>query len=86
MSESGIRERTALPGKSLSGRGLTMGSSGNISVKLDDGWLMTPANAGPGRPDPGALPELGPEGRHISGDKPAKETFLHIAMPSYRHV
>ena len=63
-----------------------MGSSGNISVKLGDGWLMTPANASPGRPDPGALPKLDPEGRYISGDKPVKETFLHIAMPSYRHV
>ena len=68
MSESGIRERIALLGKSLFDRGLTMGSSGNISVKLDDGWLMTSTNASLGRLDPGALSKLDPEGRSLRRD------------------
>ena len=80
MNESKIREQIALLGKSLFDRGYTVGSSGNISVKLEDGWLMTPTNASLGRLDPGAISKLDPEGRHISGDKPTKETFLHIAM------
>ena len=41
-----LREQIATLGQSLFDRGLTMGSSGNISVRLDDGgWLMTPTNA-----------------------------------------
>ncbi len=80
MSESKIREQIALLGKSLFDRGLTVGSSGNISVKLDDGWLMTPTNSCLGRLDPGTISKLDPDGRHLSGDKPTKETVLHIVM------
>jgi len=42
MNETTLREQITLYGKSLFDRGLTMGSSGNISVRVDDGWLMTP--------------------------------------------
>lgn len=80
MTESNAREQIALLGKSLFDRGLTMGSSGNISVKLDDGWLMTPTNASLGRLDPASISKLDLHGNHVSGDKPTKETFLHIAM------
>lgn len=57
-----------------------MGSSGNISVRVDGGWLMTPTNASLGRLDPASISLLDDEGRHVSGDKPTKESFLHIAM------
>ena len=80
MSESKIRDQIALLGKSLFDRGLTVGSSGNISVKLEDGWLMTPTNSCLGRLDPGTISKLDPDGRHLSGDKPTKETVLHIVM------
>ena len=39
MTENRIREDIARLGKSLFERGLTAGSSGNISVRLDEGWL-----------------------------------------------
>ncbi len=80
MTETRAREQIALLGKSLFDRGLTNGSSGNISVRLEDGWLMTPTNASLGRLDPAAISKLDLQGNHISGDKPTKETFLHIAM------
>ena len=54
MSETKIREEICRLGRSLFERGLTPGSSGNISVRLDDGgWLVTPTNASLGfaRPD-----------------------------------
>ncbi|WP_458526990.1 3-oxo-tetronate 4-phosphate decarboxylase [Onishia taeanensis] len=76
-----LREQIAVYGKSLFDRGLTMGSSGNISVRLDDGgWLMTPTNACLGRLDPGGISRLDREGRHLDGDKPTKESVLHLAM------
>lgn len=80
MSESRIREQIALFGKSLFDRGLTSGSSGNISVKLDDGWLLTPTNSCLGRLDPSLISKLGPGGELISGDPPSKEAFLHRAV------
>jgi ribulose-5-phosphate 4-epimerase/fuculose-1-phosphate aldolase len=80
MSETRTREQIALLGKSLFDRGLTMGSSGNISVRVDGGWLMTPTNASLGRLDPERISLLDDDGRHVSGDKPTKESFLHIAM------
>lgn len=76
-----LREQIAAFGKSLFDRGLTMGSSGNISVRLDDGgWLMTPTNACLGRLDPARIACLDRDGRLVDGDAPTKESFLHRAM------
>lgn len=80
MNETTLREQIALYGKSLFDRGLTMGSSGNISVRVDDGWLMTPTNACLGRLDPAAISKLDTGGNHVSGDAPTKEGFLHRAV------
>lgn len=80
MSESKLREQIAAIGKSLYDRGLAHGSAGNISVKLPDGWLMTPTNSSLGRLDPARISRLDASGTLVSGDKPSKETFLHITM------
>lgn len=84
MNESTLREQIALYGQSLFDRGLTMGSSGNISVRVEDGWLMTPTNACLGRLDPAKISKLDREGKHISGDPPTKEGFLHRAVYAER--
>jgi len=80
MNESSLREQIALFGKSLFDRGLTMGSSGNLSARIDGGWLMTPTNACLGRLDPAAIAKIDDNGKHISGDPPTKEAFLHRAV------
>jgi 3-dehydro-4-phosphotetronate decarboxylase len=80
MNESRLREQIALFGKSLFDRGLTMGSSGNISARLDDGWLLTPTNSCLGRLDPAAIAKLDDDGNHVSGDPASKEGFLHRAV------
>jgi ribulose-5-phosphate 4-epimerase/fuculose-1-phosphate aldolase len=81
MDESHIREEICRYGRSLFERGLTPGSSGNISVRLDDGgWLVTPTNASLGFLDPANLARLDAEGRQIGGDKPTKEIPLHAAL------
>ncbi len=78
--ENRLREQIVRYGRSLFDRGLTAGASGNISVRLDDGWLLTPTNACLGELDPGRLAKLDWAGRSISGDPPSKEAFLHRAM------
>ena len=78
--EAALRDEIVAFGRSLFERGLTAGSSGNISVRLDDGWLLTPTNACLGRLDPARLSKLDWNGLHISGDAPSKEAFLHRAM------
>jgi ribulose-5-phosphate 4-epimerase/fuculose-1-phosphate aldolase len=79
--ESRLREDICRFGRSLFERGLTPGSSGNISARLDDGgWLVTPTNASLGFLDPARLSRLDAEGRVISGDKPTKEIPLHTAL------
>ncbi|MCG8694384.1 MAG: aldolase [Minwuiales bacterium] len=80
MTETALREQIAAFGKSLYDRGLTFGSTGNISARLEDGWLMTPTNASLGRLDPARLSKLDDAGNLVSGDPPTKETFLHRAM------
>ena len=80
-TESALRERICVCGASLFRRSLTFGSTGNISVSLPDGgWLMTPTNASLGELDPARLSKIDAEGRHVGGDKPTKEAFLHRAM------
>lgn len=66
--------------RSMYERGLTHGSTGNISVRLDDGWLMTPTGASFGNLDPARLARLGPKGELLAGDAPTKEAALHLAM------
>jgi ribulose-5-phosphate 4-epimerase/fuculose-1-phosphate aldolase len=78
--ENRQREKIALLSRSLYERGLTAGSSGNISVRLDDGWLLTPTNACLGSLDPARIAKLDWEGRSLAGDAPSKEAFLHRAM------
>lgn len=80
MSESRLREQIVELGRSLYDRGLTPGSSGNLSAKLDDGFLLTPTNSCLGRLDPARITKLDPAGRVVSGDKPSKESFLHLSM------
>ncbi len=81
MSVSKSREAICRLGASIFARGLTFGSSGNISVRLDDGrWLMTPTNASLGELDPARLSLLEVNGDLVSGDAPTKEGFLHRVM------
>ena len=81
MDETRLRGDICLFGRSLFERGLTPGSSGNISLRLEDGgWLVTPTNASLGFLDPARLSRLDAEGRLLSGDKPTKEIPLHGAL------
>ena len=80
MSETAERDSICRLAKSLFERGLTIGSSGNISVRLDDGWLMTPTGSSMGNLDPNEISKLDLSGNLISGNNPTKESFLHIAM------
>ena len=78
--ETKLREEICRLGRSLFERGLTPGSSGNISVRCDDGWLVTPTNASLGSLDPARLSRLDAAGRLVSGDAPTKEVPLHSAL------
>src|SRR5881409_158074 len=81
MSETRLREDICRFGRSLFERGLTPGSSGNISVRLPEGdWLVTPTNASLGFLDPARLSRLDARGRLLSGDAPTKEVPLHSAL------
>lgn len=76
-----VRAEIVRTGASLFNRGLTAGSSGNISVRLAaGGFLMTPTNASLGALDPARLSHFDPDQRLIAGDPPTKEAFLHFAM------
>lgn len=81
MNEARLREQICAFARSLFERGLTPGSSGNISVRLaDGGWLATPTNASMGFLDPARLSKIDASGRHVDGDKPTKEIPLHSAV------
>ncbi|MEM6423483.1 MAG: 3-oxo-tetronate 4-phosphate decarboxylase [Pseudomonadota bacterium] len=84
-AEAKLREDICLHARSIYDRGLTHGSSGNISARLDDGSLfVTPTGATLGRLDPAGLAHLAPDGRHLGGPEPTKEVPLHLAFYATR--
>ncbi|ADH91349.1 L-fuculose-phosphate aldolase [Ancylobacter novellus DSM 506] len=80
MDEQATRELLVRLSRSLFERGYSVGSAGNISVAVDDGILMTPTNSCLGFLEADRISKLDRSGRHISGDKPSKEVFLHQAF------
>ncbi|CAH1651970.1 putative 3-oxo-tetronate 4-phosphate decarboxylase YgbL [Hyphomicrobiales bacterium] len=79
-AEADLRERIVLWGRSLFERGFTVGSSGNISVKIADGFLVTPTNSCFGFLDAARISKLDAGWRHVGGDAPTKELPLHRAF------
>ncbi|WP_299964061.1 aldolase [uncultured Roseobacter sp.] len=81
MSEAKLRESICLLARSLYDRGLTHGSTGNISSRTEDGGLLvSPTGTSFGRLDPARLSRFDAEGRLINGDPPTKEMPLHSAF------
>ncbi|MEL7115931.1 MAG: aldolase [Pseudomonadota bacterium] len=85
MTETQLREQICLLSKSLFDRGLTHGSTGNISARTDDGGLLvSPTGTSFGRLDPARLSRFDATGAHIGGDAPTKEMPLHTAFYNTR--
>lgn len=81
MSDTSLRDQICLLAKSLFDRGLTHGSTGNISARTEDGGLLvSPTGTSFGRLDPGRLSRFDTAGRLIDGDAPTKEMPLHTAF------
>ena len=78
-TEADARAELVEFGRLLYLRGLVHGSTGNVSVRVPDGFLMTPTNACLGRLEAPRLSKLAPDGTPVAGDKPSKEWFMHLA-------
>lgn len=82
--ENQLRDEICRVGESLYRRGYSVGSAGNISVRLPaeagGGWLITPTDACLGWLDPAALAKVGPDGTQISGERASKTLVLHRAI------
>ncbi|MEW9586887.1 aldolase [Paraburkholderia sp. DGU8] len=76
-AESKAREEIARIGEDLYKRRYTVGSAGNISARLNDGWLITPTDACLGHLDPALIAKVDRKGQWVSGDKPSKTLELH---------
>jgi 3-dehydro-4-phosphotetronate decarboxylase len=72
-----LREEICRVGASLFQRGYVHATAGNISVRTDDGYLITPTDACLGCLDRAQLASVSESGQHLSGDKPSKTLTLH---------
>ena len=84
MNESTARDLLVSRGRSLYDRGYAHGSSGNLSVRLDDAILITPTGSSLGRLEAARISRVDLHGKHVAGDPPSKESFLHLAMYAER--
>ena len=84
MTEAELRDAIVGHARSLFARGLSPGTSGNVSARVEGGFLMTPTGSSFGVLDPARLSLLDDEGRHLDGDPPTKESFLHLAIYAER--
>jgi 3-dehydro-4-phosphotetronate decarboxylase len=82
--EKVLRAEMCLWGRSMFERGLTPGSSGNLSARLAGGFLVTPTGSCLGFLEPERLSKLDGDGRHVGGDLPTKEVPLHLAFYAAR--
>ena len=81
MTETQLREQICLLAKSMFDRGLTGGSTGNISARTEDGGLLvSPTGTSFGRLDPARLSRFDAKGQLVGGDQPTKEMPLHTAF------
>ncbi|MEW5654117.1 3-oxo-tetronate 4-phosphate decarboxylase [Streptomyces cinereoruber] len=79
--EQAARELIVRTARSLFTRGLTHGSTGNLSVRLADGTLLlTPTGSSLGVLAETDLSRTDVHGRHLDGPRPTKEAFLHAAF------
>ncbi|QOT78175.1 aldolase [Cupriavidus basilensis] len=79
-TEASLREEICRIGASLYQRGYTVGSAGNISARMADGWLITPTDACLGMLDPAAIAKVDSGGNWVAGDQPSKTLTLHRAI------
>lgn len=80
MNETQAREEICRTGRSLFERGYVHATAGNISVRLDDGFLITPTDACLGFLDPARLARLDAKGQQTSGDRASKTIALHTRI------
>ena len=80
MTEAQAREAICRVGKSLFDRGYAHATAGNISVRLEDGFLITPTDACLGSLDPAQLARLDLSGTQTSGARASKTIALHTAI------
>ncbi len=80
MTEQIARDEICRIGKSLFDRSYVHATAGNISVRIEDGFLITPTDACLGFLDPTRLAKIDVHGRQISGDKASKTMALHSAI------
>ena len=64
-------------GRSLFDRGYVHATAGNISVRLDDGFLITPTDACLGFLEPEALAKVDLQGQQVGGAPASKTLVLH---------
>lgn len=80
-AETRLRDQMCLLAKSMFDRGLTGGSTGNISARTEDGGLLvSPTGTSFGRLDPARLSRFDAAGTLVGGDAPTKEMPLHAAF------
>ena len=80
MTETQTREEICRIGRSLFERGYVHATAGNISVRLDDGFLITPTDACLGVLDPARIARLDASGQQTSGDRASKTLALHTRI------
>ena len=80
MTENQAREEICRVGRSLFERGYVHATAGNISVRLDDGFLITPTDACLGFLDPARLARLDADGMQTGGDRASKTIALHTRI------
>ena len=79
-SEADTRDDMVRLARSLFERGLSPGSSGNLSARVPGGFIVTPTDASFGFLDPATLTKIDENGTFVSGDRPTKEVSLHLGM------
>ena len=81
MNEAQLRDELCRVGRSLHARGYVHGTTGNLSARLGDGFLITATDACLGELWPGSLVKVDAAGAPVAGaDRPSKTLALHLRI------
>lgn len=80
MTDKGIREDLVLAARAVKERGLSHGTTGNVSVRVDDRVVITPTACDLATVRPEELAVVDLDGQPLNEVVPSKEAFLHLAV------
>lgn len=84
QNEKAAREQLVDAARQVASKGLSHGTTGNVSLRFEDRILLTPTGGSLATVEPHELAAIDDQGNVLSPERPTKEAFFHLAVYNSR--